>query len=85
MSTISVADANRHFSRLLREVAAGEPVTIVSRGRPVAVLLSPESLTTSGRTAAHEALLRRLRRQQPAGTREWTRDELYKDESRGES
>ena len=38
MRTITAIDANRHFPRLLREVAGGATVTIVSRDRPVAVL-----------------------------------------------
>ncbi|MBU3694047.1 MAG: type II toxin-antitoxin system Phd/YefM family antitoxin [Rhodocyclaceae bacterium] len=80
MSTVSAADANRHFSRLLREVAAGEPVTIVSRGKPVAVMVSPEFVTTRGRATARDALLQRLRQQQPAGARDWVREDLYRDE-----
>ena len=38
MKTISAADANRYFSSLLRDVATGEVVTVVSRGKPVAVI-----------------------------------------------
>jgi len=36
---ISASDANQHFSELLRDVAAGESFTVVSRGRPVARVL----------------------------------------------
>ena len=81
MSTVSAADANRHFSRLLREVAAGEPVTILSRGRPVAVMVSPAALDTRARESAHRALLRRLQQQSPTGRRDWTRDDLYPDDA----
>ena len=38
MKTISAADANRYFSSVLRDVATGEVVTVVSRGKPVAVI-----------------------------------------------
>ena len=38
MKTIPAADANRHFSRVFREVSQGEHVTVVSRGRPVATI-----------------------------------------------
>ncbi|WP_300539272.1 type II toxin-antitoxin system Phd/YefM family antitoxin [Sphingosinicella sp.] len=37
--TISASTADRHFSRLLRQVAKGESFTIMSRGRPVARVL----------------------------------------------
>jgi len=36
--TISAAEANRQFSKLLRAVEAGETITITSHGRPVARL-----------------------------------------------
>jgi antitoxin (DNA-binding transcriptional repressor) of toxin-antitoxin stability system len=35
MKSISSADANRHFSAVLRDVSAGEEVVVVSRGKPV--------------------------------------------------
>lgn len=38
MKIISAGDANRHFSSLLRDVATGETVTVLSNDRPVAVL-----------------------------------------------
>ncbi len=36
---ISASEANQHFSELLREVAAGESFTVMSRGRAVARVL----------------------------------------------
>lgn len=76
MKTISAADANRHFSRVLREVAQGELVTVVSRGRPVATI-APVRGSGRERQAAKHMLLERLRSQPAAGARTWTRDELY--------
>lgn len=76
MKTISAGDANRHFSSLLREVATGEIVTVLSRGRPVATL-SPAHFGSDQRQRAKQSLLARLRQQQPTGVRAWTRDELY--------
>ena len=35
MKTVSAANANRHFSKILRDVRAGETVLITSRGEPV--------------------------------------------------
>ena len=40
--TVSAADANRYFSKLLREVRDGGRVTITSHGRPVAEMVPVE-------------------------------------------
>jgi prevent-host-death family protein len=40
----SVADARAHLPDILDEVEAGKEVQLTRRGRPVAVLLSPERL-----------------------------------------
>lgn len=76
MKTISAGDANRHFSNLLRDVASGEVITILSRGKPVATI-APAHSGSSEREAAKFNLLERLHRQEPNGARNWTRDELY--------
>ena len=78
MKTISAADANRHFSRVLREVAHGEHVTVVSRGRPVATI-APVRGSGRERQSAKRTLLERLQQQPVAGARGWTRDELYEN------
>jgi prevent-host-death family protein len=78
MKTISAADANRHFSRVLREVSQGEHVTVVSRGRPVAII-APVRGSGRERQSAKRTLLKRLRRQPVVGVRRWTRDELYEN------
>lgn len=38
MRTVSIRDANQSFSRLIREVEAGETVVITRQGKPVAQL-----------------------------------------------
>ncbi|MCB1887601.1 MAG: type II toxin-antitoxin system prevent-host-death family antitoxin [Rhodocyclaceae bacterium] len=38
MRTVSIRDANQSFSRLIREVEAGETVVITRQGKPVAKL-----------------------------------------------
>ena len=76
MKTISAADANRHFSSLLRNVASGEVVTVLSRGKPVATI-APARSVRGEREAAKRNLLGRLRQQEPSGARNWTRNELY--------
>ena len=76
MKTISAGDANRHFSTLLRDVASGEVVTVLSRGKPVATI-GPASTNEAERESAKRQLLVRLRQQTPSGARDWTRDALY--------
>jgi prevent-host-death family protein len=77
-TTISAADANREFSKLLRRVRDGHSVTITSHGRPVAKLV-PVSAKDRVAEAAKKALLTRLRRQKDGriGAITWTRDELH--------
>ena len=77
---ISAADANREFSRVLREVRDGRTYTVTSHGRPVARII-PVTAGDSARSHAHAALLTRLAttRARTAGTviGRWTRDDLY--------
>jgi prevent-host-death family protein len=73
---VTAAEANRDFSRLLREVREGRSFTITSHGRPVA-RIGPVDLRLDEREAAKEALLERLRSQPTLNAGRWTRDELY--------
>ena len=43
MKTIGAYEAKTHLPRLLDEVEKGERITITKHGRPVAVLVPPES------------------------------------------
>ncbi len=76
MRTVSAADANRHFSALLREVSRGSRITVLSRGKAVAAIV-PVADAQRERRAARAELLKRLRSQTPSGKRTWTREELY--------
>ncbi len=76
MKTVTAANANRCFSKLLREVSQGEEFTILSRGKPVAKMTSIQT-GSSERRAMKALLLSRLKSQQATGSRQWTRDELY--------
>jgi prevent-host-death family protein len=76
MKTISASDANRYFSRLLRDVAEGEEVAIVSRGRTVAKI-TPSNDGFGDREAARRGLIARLVEQQAGGSRDWSRVDLY--------
>ena len=78
MKSVSAADANRHFSSLLREVSRGVRITVTSRGKPVATLAAAEQVARPEREAAKRALLSRLRKTGSSGVRNWSRDDLYK-------
>jgi prevent-host-death family protein len=77
MSTsVSAAEANRQFSKILRAVEAGDTITITSHGRPVA-RLCPVNAPDLFRIAARRRLLAWLAEQPTQDLGKWTRDELY--------
>ena len=77
MIIVNAADANRSFSKLLREVAKGESITVLSHGRPVATL-SPALDKCREQQQSRTALLKRLSLEPVTDQqRTWTRDELY--------
>ena len=76
MKSITSANANRHFSAMLREVSAGEVIVVVARGKPVARIVRMQAGDAS-RQLAKSSLLKRLRGQVPADARNWTRADLY--------
>ncbi|CAA6606372.1 Prevent-host-death family protein [Rhodospirillaceae bacterium LM-1] len=78
MRNVSAAEANRHFSKLLRDVQSGETLTVTSHGRPVAVI-QPMDSKSAGREAAKKRLLQHLTQQKPMG-RGFRRDELYDED-----
>lgn len=78
MKTVTATEANRQFSRVLREAEQGEVFVVVSRDRPVATI-GPAKKTDAQRHAAKETLMARLRSQTATGVRTWTRDELYEN------
>ncbi len=77
--TISAADANRRFSRLLRGVREGRSYVVTSHGKPVARLI-PVGNHEHVATGARRALLSRLEKQPVVHVGRWTRDELYEDD-----
>ena len=42
MRTVNLADAKAHLSELVEEAAAGNPVCITRRGKPVAQIIAAE-------------------------------------------
>jgi len=73
---ISAAEANRSFSRLLREVRDGRSFVVTAHGRPVARIV-PCHEADQAREKARSALLLRLAGQPVVDIGPWTRDELY--------
>jgi prevent-host-death family protein len=78
MKTVSAAEANRHFSKILREVRAGETVLVTSRGEPVAEIV-PTDGEKLDRAAALSRLLAHLDAQPVLNLPRVRRDELYDD------
>ena len=75
---ISAADANRSFSRILRDVQQGDTYVVTAHGRPVARIV-PFEAEAERRAAAWTALMARLEAQPVTDVGSWTRDELYDD------
>ncbi len=73
---VSAAEANRSFSRLLRNVREGHSYTVTSHGRPVARLV-PVNEEQDAQIRARKALLKRLSQQPALNAGKWTREELY--------
>src|SRR3546814_20183802 len=81
MRRVTAADANRYFSRILRDVRDGETVTVTSRGVEVAMIVPIGKAPSGIREQAKAALMARLRDQKPVGA-DWTRDELHESDGR---
>lgn len=76
---IPAADANRKFSKLLREVKEGKTYVVTSHGRPVARIapIQTKAALSTTSSAARTSLLNRLRREPVVKIGRWKRDELY--------
>lgn len=75
--TITAAEANRAFSRLLRDVREeGRSFIVTAHGRPVARVV-PVEAQNDDRHRARATLRARLAAQPVTDIGRWTRDELY--------
>jgi len=78
VTTVGAREANRSFSKILKEAENGKTVTITRNGRPVARLepidLRPKS--EEERRAAHKRLMDLLDNGLDLGGRKYTRDEM---------
>lgn len=57
---VSAAEANRDFSKMLRDVEGGARITITKDGKPVAVLSPADASTTMNRSSAHRRMMEML-------------------------
>jgi prevent-host-death family protein len=78
MKTVSAAEANRNFSKLLGGVGKGEEFLITSRGRPVARLVGPsDDEAKKAKELARQRLFAYLRSRPIQNLPRVTRDEIY--------
>jgi prevent-host-death family protein len=78
--TVSAAEANRAFSRLLRGVREGRSYVVTAHGRPVAKIVPAaggDERQGRLRAAALRNLVERVRKQPTCDIGRWTREELY--------
>ncbi len=78
MKFVSAADANRQFSKILRQVRDGETVVVTSHGEPVAKIV-PAGRDIAEREEAMTRLFARLDAQPVLNLPRISRDELYDD------
>jgi prevent-host-death family protein len=72
---VSAADANRGFTRILRDVREGQTYVVTSFGKPIARIV-PCAEGDAIREAARAALMQRLADQPVTDIGPWKRDEL---------
>jgi prevent-host-death family protein len=77
--TITLHEADQNFSRVVREVEAGEEFTITRDGEPVAKLVPVrrERVLTPEQLAAVERTRRRMEKGWPLNIGRINREELY--------
>jgi prevent-host-death family protein len=74
--TVSAADANRNFSKLLQGIRQGESYVVTSHGRPVA-RIAPAGEGALASADARTGLIKRLRSEPVAKIGRWKREDLY--------
>lgn len=80
---VTASEANRQFSKLLREVKEGNSIIVTNHGEAVAKVIpldAAKDREAAAKDKAWRALLKRLRRQKPMNAGSWTREELYEDD-----
>ena len=83
MTSVGAREANRSFSKILKEAENGKSITITRNGKPVARLVPApipapvESMTEEERKEAHKRLMGLLNKGYNLGGRGFTRDEMH--------
>ena len=84
MRSVTATEANRDFSKLLREVAAGETVVVTSHGRAVAKMVPAQeegAEDVGRRRESWNRLMEYLRAQPPRNLGRFDRGSLYDDDA----
>jgi prevent-host-death family protein len=82
-TTVGAREANRSFSKILKEAENGKSITITRNGKPVArlvpapVLAGVESMSEEERKKAHKELMDLLEKGFDLGGKGFTRDEMH--------
>jgi prevent-host-death family protein len=76
VKTVTAAEANRQFSKILREVRGGETVLVTSHGEPIATI-APARASNAARAKAKRRLMEDLRAQPTLDLPRIVRDKLY--------
>jgi len=79
VKTVSAAQANREFSKLMKLAASGEEVLVTSRGRPAVKIVKAEETESEAqrRQKAWDELTKWLERQPTRNLPRLTRDDFY--------
>ena len=83
MSSVGAREANRSFSKILKEAESGKTVTITRNGKPVARLVpaaippKSASLPKNERDKQLKKFLALLKKGFPLGGKGFTRDEMH--------
>ena len=79
VKTVSAAQANREFSKLMKLVEGGEEVVVTSRGKPKVKIVRAENpdLAAEQRRKAFDELTELLRSRPTLNLPRLTRDDFY--------
>lgn len=79
VKTVSAAQANREFSKLMQIAEAGEEVVVTSRGKPKVKIVRADEAESEKqrRQKAFDELTRRLNSQKALNLPRATRDDMY--------
>ncbi|HUB85434.1 MAG TPA: type II toxin-antitoxin system prevent-host-death family antitoxin [Rhizomicrobium sp.] len=78
---VSAAEANRNFSKLLKDAKDGLEVIVTSHGEPVVSIKRIEKPQNAVSDEAWKAFLEELGKMPARNAGRWTREELYEDDS----